>query len=87
MKRQGLDDYYALKNFVEDRPGHDRRYAIDASKSLAELGWSPGHTFEGAIAQTVAWYVENDTWRRAIQDEGDARARQGLSSGTKGAAK
>ncbi|MBB84766.1 MAG: dTDP-glucose 4,6-dehydratase [Deltaproteobacteria bacterium] len=85
MKRQGLDDYHTLKSFVEDRPGHDRRYAIDASKSLAELGWSPGHTFEDAIAQTVGWYLENEAWRRAIQDEGDARARQGLSTETKGA--
>lgn len=86
MKRQGLDDYRDLKSFVEDRPGHDRRYAIDASKSLNELGWRPGHTFEDAIAQTVAWYLDNDGWRQAIQDEGDARARQGLSSETRGAA-
>ncbi len=86
MKRQGLDDYRDLKSFVEDRPGHDRRYAIDASKSLDALGWKPGHSFEEAIAATVAWYLENEAWRRAIQDEGDARARQGLSAETKGAA-
>ncbi|MCR9093674.1 MAG: dTDP-glucose 4,6-dehydratase [bacterium] len=86
MKRQGLDDYRELKSFVEDRPGHDRRYAIDASKSLRELGWRPGHTFEEAIAETVAWYLDNEAWRLAIQEEGDARARQGLSAETKGAA-
>jgi len=86
LKRQDVDDYRDLKSFVEDRPGHDRRYAIDASKSLDTLGWSPAHTFEDALEKTVAWYLDHEGWRWAIQDEGDARERQGLSAETKGAA-
>lgn len=49
-------------SFVEDRPGHDRRYAIDADKLRTELGWQPRHTFEQGIAQTVDWYLRNQTW-------------------------
>ncbi len=51
-----------LIRFVKDRPGHDRRYAIDASKARAELGWSPAHTFEQGLEETVRWYVENRSW-------------------------
>ena len=49
-------------SFVEDRPGHDRRYAIDADKLCTELGWQPRHTFEQGIAQTVDWYLRNQAW-------------------------
>jgi dTDP-glucose 4,6-dehydratase len=52
----------SLITFVEDRPGHDRRYAIDASKAKGELGWMPERTFEEGLRETVAWYVENQTW-------------------------
>jgi dTDP-glucose 4,6-dehydratase len=48
--------------FVKDRPGHDRRYAIDASKIQRELGWSPAHTFETGIRETVRWYLDNQKW-------------------------
>jgi len=48
--------------FVKDRPGHDRRYAIDAAKAKAELGWSPAHTFEQGLDETVRWYVDNRSW-------------------------
>jgi dTDP-glucose 4,6-dehydratase len=51
-----------LITFVKDRPGHDRRYAIDAGKIQAELGWSPAHTFEQGIRATVRWYLANDAW-------------------------
>ena len=51
-----------LIRFVSDRPGHDRRYAIDASKIRSELGWAPAHTFQKGLAETVAWYVENVAW-------------------------
>jgi dTDP-glucose 4,6-dehydratase len=51
-----------LIRFVKDRPGHDRRYAIDASRTRAELGWSPAHTFEQGIGDTVRWYVDNRGW-------------------------
>ncbi len=80
----GIDSYLELKSFVEDRPGHDRRYAIDASKSRRELDWRPAYDFETALARTVAWYLENEGWRLAIQAEGDQRSRQGLSAATKG---
>jgi dTDP-glucose 4,6-dehydratase len=48
--------------FVKDRPGHDRRYAIDASKILRELNWMPSETFETGIEKTVKWYLENPDW-------------------------
>jgi dTDP-glucose 4,6-dehydratase len=48
--------------FVKDRPGHDRRYAIDASKIRDELGWRPAETFETGIHKTIQWYLENDAW-------------------------
>jgi dTDP-glucose 4,6-dehydratase len=86
LKRQGIDRYDELKSYVEDRPGHDRRYAIDASKSLRTLDWQPAHTFEDALTETVGWYLEHEDWRKAIQDEGDTRSRQGLTAATKGAA-
>jgi dTDP-glucose 4,6-dehydratase len=52
---------------VKDRPGHDRRYAIDASKMQKELGWSPKHKFEQAIQSTIQWYRDNESWWRAIK--------------------
>lgn len=52
----------SLITFVPDRPGHDERYAIDASKARRELGWRPGRTFEQGIAQTVEWYLKSRTW-------------------------
>ncbi|MBK8039022.1 MAG: dTDP-glucose 4,6-dehydratase [Verrucomicrobiaceae bacterium] len=52
----------SLITFVTDRPGHDRRYAIDASKIDRELGWRPAHTFETGIRETVKWYLEHQDW-------------------------
>jgi len=54
--------------YVKDRPGHDRRYAIDASKLQGELGWKPEHTFESGIAFTVDWYLANQDWVQGILD-------------------
>ena len=59
-------DYAALITFVKDRPGHDRRYAIDASKIQRELGWSPRETFESGLARTVRWYLDSDAWLNAV---------------------
>ncbi len=54
--------YKELITFVNDRPGHDRRYAIDASKIERELGWKPQETFESGIRKTVQWYLDNRQW-------------------------
>jgi dTDP-glucose 4,6-dehydratase len=55
-----------LITFVKDRPGHDRRYAIDATKMKQELGWKPAYTFECGIRETVEWYLENQGWVRSV---------------------
>ncbi len=52
--------------FVKDRPGHDRRYAIDARKIERELGWRPAETFDSGIRKTVAWYLENPSWVEGV---------------------
>lgn len=54
--------YAALINFVKDRPGHDRRYAMDISKIKAELGWNPEESFASGIRKTICWYLENNDW-------------------------
>jgi len=56
----------SLITYVKDRPGHDRRYAIDATKIKTELGWEPGHTFENGIRKTIGWYVKNEKWWRRV---------------------
>ena len=57
----------SLITFVKDRPGHDRRYAIDASKIENELGWSPKETFETGLEKTIKWYLENTNWVESVQ--------------------
>jgi dTDP-glucose 4,6-dehydratase len=59
-----------LITFVKDRPGHDRRYAMDASKIERELGWHPRETFESGISKTVRWYLENENWVRDVTSGG-----------------
>jgi dTDP-glucose 4,6-dehydratase len=56
----------SLIKYVTDRPGHDKRYAIDASKIKAELGWAPTFVFEQALADTVKWYLEHKPWWERI---------------------
>ena len=58
----------SLISFVKDRPGHDRRYAIDAGKLQRELGWAPAHDFEHGLARTVDWYLENQPWVARVLD-------------------
>jgi dTDP-glucose 4,6-dehydratase len=58
----------SLITYVKDRPGHDRRYAIDASKLQGELGWKPSVTFEEGIARTVRWYLDHQPWVRRVLD-------------------
>ena len=59
-------DYERLVTFVKDRPGHDRRYAIDASRIRRELGWTPSETFSSGMRRTVQWYLDNDAWLAAV---------------------
>lgn len=58
----------SLITYVKDRPGHDRRYAIDSSKLQRELGWQPSHTFESGIEETVDWYLANQPWVQRVMD-------------------
>ena len=53
--------------YMKDRPGHDRRYAIDWSKINKELGWSPKHSFDEALQETVDWYKNNETWWQDVK--------------------
>lgn len=71
--------YESLITFVKDRPGHDLRYAIDASKIKKELGWTPEETFETGIRKTVQWYLDNLEWCRRVQDGSYQRERLGSS--------
>ena len=57
----------SLITFVKDRPGHDRRYAIDATKIKDELGWTPAHTFETGIRETVRWYLDSQNWVQTVK--------------------
>ena len=70
----------SLIRFVSDRPGHDLRYAIDASKIEKELGWTPSETFETGLRKTVQWYLSNDTWCHDVQSGGYRQERLGLGS-------
>jgi hypothetical protein len=69
--------YADLITFVKDRPGHDQRYAIDSSKLQNDLGWTPEHTFETGIRDTVKWYLDNDWWWRPIREAKYAGERLG----------
>lgn len=60
--------YDSLITYVSDRPGHDRRYAIDASKIIKELGWRPRENFESGLRKTVAWYLDNPAWWQRVLD-------------------
>ena len=67
-KPQGIEKYQDLITFVKDRPGHDIRYAVDASKVENKLGWVPEETFDSGLSKTVQWYLdEKDWWMRAIR--------------------
>ncbi|MCE5165130.1 MULTISPECIES: dTDP-glucose 4,6-dehydratase [Plesiomonas] len=79
-KPAGVAHYRDLITYVADRPGHDLRYAIDASKIAHDLGWVPQETFESGIRKTVIWYLENETWWRRVQDGSYAGERLGLGA-------
>lgn len=75
--RKDGKSYKTQKIFVKDRPGHDRRYAIDCAKIESELGWSPQETFETGIAKTVQWYLDNRKWCTDITEKKYQRERLG----------
>jgi dTDP-glucose 4,6-dehydratase len=75
---KGFLRYKELRKFVQDRPGHDRRYAIDAAKIRRELGWKPKYNFEKGLEETVRWYVANADWCRTVQSGKYGRERLGL---------
>lgn len=72
-----IKSYKDLITFVQDRPGHDLRYAIDASKIKRELNWVPVETFESGIRKTVIWYLNNSSWAHRVQDGSYQRERLG----------
>ena len=80
-ERRPLSDgrkHASLIRFVQDRPGHDRRYAIDASKVRTETGWKPRQTFESGLTQTVDWYLANQAWVQRVLDGSYRMERLGL---------
>lgn len=78
-KPQGVVQYQDLITYVKDRPGHDVRYAIDASKIERELGWKPQETFESGIRKTVEWYLNNQAWWSRVLDGSYSRERLGIN--------
>lgn len=79
-KPGNIERFEELITYVTDRPGHDLRYAIDASKIERELGWKPSETFESGIRKTVEWYLANESWWQRVKDGSYSRERLGLSS-------
>ncbi|MFP1908926.1 dTDP-glucose 4,6-dehydratase [Lonsdalea quercina] len=77
-KPNGVNQYQDLITYVKDRPGHDVRYAIDASKIARELGWKPQETFDSGISKTVEWYLTHREWWSRVQDGSYARERLGM---------
>ncbi len=80
LAARGLSSYKALKTFVPDRPGHDRRYAIDATRIREELGWKAAHDFESGIEETVRWYLSHRDWCEKVQGGRYDRERLGLGA-------
>ncbi|MFY2509949.1 dTDP-glucose 4,6-dehydratase [Vibrio pectenicida] len=77
-KPEGISLYEELITYVVDRPGHDARYAIDASKIERELGWKPEETFESGIRKTVEWYLSSTTWWNRVLDGSYSLERLGI---------
>mgnify|MGYP003303295589 FL=1 len=75
--RQEGTHSHDLIEFVEDRPGHDKRYAIDSSKIQNELSWSPQVCFDEGLKDTVRWYLDNESWWQAILERPSVLDRQG----------
>ena len=78
QKNKGFLSYKKLIKFVKDRPGHDKRYAIDSSKIIKELKWKPKETFDTGLYKTVKWYLENQNWLKSLQSSIKKKNRLGL---------
>jgi dTDP-glucose 4,6-dehydratase len=78
---RGVARYGDLRTFVADRPGHDRRYAVDATRLRSELGWRPAHAFQEGLHATVAWYLAHRDWCDAVLGDKYGRERLGLGEG------
>jgi dTDP-glucose 4,6-dehydratase len=78
LRARGVSGYRDLMTFVQDRPGHDRRYAIDAGKIREELSWQPAHDFDSGIRNTVRWYLKNRAWCETVQAGKYQRQRLGV---------
>ena len=74
------NSYHELITFVKDRPGHDFRYAIDASKLKKEIGWEPKESFNTGIQKTIEWYLKNEEWWKTIQENTYKQERLGISN-------
>jgi len=81
---KGISSYKDLITYVADRPGHDQRYAIDASKIQKDLGWVPAETFETGLRKTVKWYLDNVMWCQHLQDGSYQRQRLGVIENKQG---
>ena len=77
LKLNGLNSFSDLISFVKDRPGHDVRYAIDASKIEKEIKWTPKEGFDSGIKKTISWYLNNKEWCRSVQNGNYKFTRQG----------
>ena len=83
LTEKGIEGYRDLMQFVEDRPGHDRRYAIDATKVKRELNWEPQHDLESGLRNTIRWYLDHLDWCGEVQSGGYMRERLGLGGEVK----
>jgi dTDP-glucose 4,6-dehydratase len=80
LAARGVGSYRELKTFVADRPGHDRRYAIDDAHARRELGWAPRHDFASGLTATVRWYLDHRDWCAEVQGGDGRRERLGLTA-------
>ncbi len=78
---EGINRFEELITYVIDRPGHDKRYAIDAGKIKNELGWEAKETFETGLAKTIDWYLDNKPWWDHVRDDSYKGERLGLVAG------
>ena len=74
------ESHDSLIRYVDDRPGHDARYAVDTSKIERELGWKPSVSFEAGLKRTITWYLEHEDWWRKIREKNYSGARLGLGA-------